>query len=311
MQHELKGVQAFVKIAEIGSFTRAAQLLHISQPALTRRLKKLEDDLGAALFERSTRQVRLTTVGKSFLPNARNLLDFYESSILDIKELATNQTGVITISCLPTAAFYFLPKVIRKYNESFPNIRIRVMEHSANDCLEAVLNGDADFGINMINITDLNIDFTPLVNEPFVVACRRDHELTQHKLVSWQQLCEYKLIGVRHSSGNRSLIEQALESTNCNPNWFYEVRHLSTSLGLVEAGLGVAVVPSLAMPFDEHHLLVSRPLVEPVIRRTLGLVQRRNTELSPSAQRFHELLLQLWSNDQASPWLVMNQDALL
>ncbi|CAG8999666.1 MAG: HTH-type transcriptional regulator CynR [Candidatus Celerinatantimonas neptuna] len=311
MQHELKGVQTFVKIAEIGSFTRAAGLLHISQPALTRRIKKLEDDLGAVLFERSTRQVRLTPVGRSFLPKARNLIDFYENSILDIKELATNQTGVITISCLPTAAFYFLPRVIREFNESFPNIRIRVLEHSASDCLEAVLNGDADFGINMINITDLNIDFTPLVNEPFVVACRRDHELTKHQLVTWPQVCEYKLVGVRHSSGNRALIEQALESTNSHPNWFYEVRHLSTSLGLVEAGLGVAVVPSLAMPSDEHHLLVSRPLVDPVIRRTLGLVQRKNSSLSPSAQRFHELLLQLWSNENNSPWLAMNQESLL
>jgi DNA-binding transcriptional LysR family regulator len=87
------------------------------------------------------------------------------------------------------------------------------------------------------------------------------------------------------------------------PNWFYEVRHLSTSLGMVEAGLGVAVVPSLAMPTDEHHILVSRPLVEPVIRRTLGLVLRRETALSPAAEKFREMLLQLWSQDTSSPWI--------
>lgn len=303
MQHELQGIQAFVKIAEIGCFTKASQFLHISQPALTRRIKKLEASLGATLFERSTRSIKLTTVGREFLPKARNLIDFYENSILSIKEMATHQTGVITLSCLPTAAFYFLPSVIRDYNNLYPNIRIRILEHSANDCLDAVLNGDADFGINMINITHPNIDFSPLVNEPFVLACRRDHELAQKALIMWEDLANFKLIGVRRSSGNRALIEQAMEGGNWKPNWFYEVRHLSTSLGMVEAGLGVAVVPSLAMPTDDHHVLVSRPLVEPVIRRTLGLVQRRETPLSPAAEKFKERLLQRWSQDNSSPWV--------
>lgn len=303
MQHELQGIQAFVKIAEIGCFTRASEFLHISQPALTRRIKKLEQSLGAILFERSTRSIKLTTVGREFLPKAKNLIDFYESSILSIKEMATHQTGVITLSCLPTAAFYFLPSVLKDFNNHYPNIRIRILEHSASDCLDAVLNGDADFGINMINITHPNIDFAPLVNEPFVLACRRDHELAQKSLVTWEDLANLKLIGVRRSSGNRSLIDQALENVEWKPNWFYEVRHLSTSLGMVEAGLGVAVVPSLAMPTDEHHILISRPLIEPVIRRTLGLVQRRETTLSPAAEKFRERLLQRWSHDKSSPWI--------
>ncbi|WP_316436724.1 LysR family transcriptional regulator [Klebsiella pasteurii] len=303
MLHDLQGIQAFVKIAEIGCFTRASHFLHTSQPALTRRIKKLEEQLGATLFERTTRNIKLTAVGREFLPKAKNLIDFYESSILSIKEMATHQSGDVTLSCLPTAAFYFLPSVIRDYNNHYPNIRIRILEHSASDCLEAVLNGDADFGINMINITHPNIDFSPLVNEPFVLACRRDHELAQKSLILWEDLANFRLIGVRRSSGNRSLIDQALENMDWKPNWFYEVRHLSTSLGMVEAGLGVAVVPSLAMPTDEHHILVSRPLVEPVIRRTLGLVLRRETALSPAAEKFREMLLQLWSQDTSSPWI--------
>lgn len=303
MQHDLQGIQAFVKIAEIGCFTKASHFLHISQPALTRRIKKLEEHLGTALFERSTRQVKLTAVGRDFLPKAQSLIDFYESSILSIKEMATHQAGIITISCLPTAAFYFLPSVISDYNEQYPNIRIRILEHSASDCLEAVLSGDADFGINMINITHPNIEFTPLVNEPFVLACKREHPLAKKPLVLWEELSGLKLIGVRKTSGNRLLIDQALEQFDWKPNWFYEVRRLSTSLGMVEAGLGVAVVPSLAMPADEHHILVSRPLIEPVIRRTLGLALRKGTPLSPAAEKFAEMLLKLWSPENSSPWV--------
>ena len=166
-----------------------------------------------------------------------------------------------------------------------------------------MLNGDADFGINMINITHPYIEFTPLVNEPFVLACKRDHDLAKKSLVMWEDLAGLRLIGVRKSSGNRLLIDQALEGFDWRPNWFYEVRHLSTSLGMVEAGLGVAVVPSLAMPTDEHHVLVSRPLIEPVIRRTLGLVVRRGNSLSPAAEKFREMLMKLWSQDNTSPWI--------
>ncbi len=87
MLHDLQGIQAFVKIAEIGCFTRASHFLHTSQPALTRRIKKLEEQLGATLFERTTRNIKLTAVGREFLPKAKNLIDFYESSILSIKEM--------------------------------------------------------------------------------------------------------------------------------------------------------------------------------------------------------------------------------
>lgn len=303
MQQELQGIYAFVKIAEVSSFTRAAELLNTTQPSLTRRIKKLEAHLGALLFERSTRKTVLTAVGRKFLPDARNLLDQFNNSILNIKEMASQQSGMLTIACLPTAAFYFLPVVIRHFNQQYPNIRLRILEHSAYDCLEAVLNGNADFGLNMINVTDANVEFTPLVNEPFVLACRRDHPLAQHSLVMWEDLGDYPLIGVRRSSGNRLLIEQALKALTWKPNWFYEVRHLSTSLGLVEAGLGIAALPSLAMPKDEHPILVSKPLVEPVVRRTLGLVQRRDPALTPAAERFKALLLQLWSNQPGSPWI--------
>ncbi|HBQ0418442.1 TPA: LysR family transcriptional regulator [Klebsiella aerogenes] len=303
MQYELQGIQAFVKISELGSFTNASQSLHISQPALTRRIKKLEDILGTPLFDRTTRHVKLTAVGRNFLPKAQDLLNFYESSILGIKEIATHQTGMVTLSCLPTAAFYFLPSVIKDFNNYYPNIRIRILEHGANDCLESVLNGDADFGINMINITHSNISFTPLVNEPFILACPKDHELAKKTLISWDELSSTKLIGVRKSSGNRLLIDHALEELEWKPNWFYEVRHLSTSLGMVEAGLGVAVVPKLAMPLDEHPFLVSRPLIDPVIRRTLGPVQRRGNRLSTAAEKFKEMLLNMWSEESKDLWI--------
>lgn len=149
----------------------------------------------------------------------------------------------------------FLPLAIGKFNELYPNIKVRILEQGTNNCMESVLCNESDFGINMNNVTNSSIDFTPLVNEPFVLACRRDHPLAKKQLVEWQELVGYKMIGVRSSSGNRLLIEQQLADKPRKLDWFYEVRHLSTSLGLVEAGLGISALhgfgnASCALFFD-------------------------------------------------------------
>lgn len=298
MEYELQDIRSFVKIAEMGSFHEAADALHLSQPALSRRIKKLEDGLGTPLLERTTRRVGLTSVGRDFLPKARRLLDDFEDSILSIRELAERQTGQVTLACIPTAAFYFLPSVIRQYNEHYPKIRIRLLDLSANDGLEAVLRGEADFGINMLSGQHPDIEFVPLVQEQFVLACRRDHELAGRPSISWAELVEHRLIGVGRLSGNRVLLDHALSARGIRPKWFYEVQHLSTSLGMVEAGLGVSAMPSLAMPAADHPTLVSVPLTDPEVTRTLGLVSRRGASLSPAAEKFVAILLGQWKTEQ-------------
>ena len=298
MDYELQDIRSFVKIAELGSFHEAADALHLSQPALSRRIKKLEDGLGTPMLERTTRRVGLTSVGRDFLPKARRLLDDFEDSILSIRELAERQTGQVTLACIPTAAFYFLPSVIRQYNEHYPKIRIRLLDLSANDGLEAVLRGEADFGINMLSGQHPDIEFVPLVQEQFVLACRRDHELAGRPSISWGELVEHRLIGVGRLSGNRVLLDHALSARGIRPKWFYEVQHLSTSLGMVEAGLGVSAMPSLAMPAADHPTLVSVPLTDPEVTRTLGLVSRRGASLSPAAEKFVAILLGQWKTEQ-------------
>ncbi|MDX1467059.1 MAG: LysR family transcriptional regulator, partial [Halomonas sp.] len=144
MLHRLEflDLQAFILVAELGSFHEAAQRLHLSQPALSRRIQKLEELLEVELLERTTRRTRLTPIGTDFLPRARRMIEEYESSILGIRELATHQKGTVTIACIPTAAFYFLPSVIRGFSEAWPGIRIRILDISAKEGLEKVISGE-------------------------------------------------------------------------------------------------------------------------------------------------------------------------
>jgi DNA-binding transcriptional LysR family regulator len=290
VKFSLSDLEAFVAVAELASFRKAADSVHLSQPALSRRIGKLEGALGVRLFDRTTRTVNLTAVGRDFAAKARGLLDELERSLLAMGEVAATRAGEVTVACVPSAAYYFLPDVIRRYHERFPRIRLRIVDEAANTVLAAVTRGEADFGINFIGTQDPDVDFQPILKEPFVAACRRDHPLAARRKVKWAELGAYDFMTVSKSSGNRLLIDLALADVRERPRWFYEVRHVSTLLGLVEAGLGVAAVPQLAMPGAGHPTLAAVPLVEPVVTRTLGLIRRQGRTLSPAAQELYALL---------------------
>ncbi|MBK1839740.1 LysR family transcriptional regulator [Azospirillum sp. YIM B02556] len=294
MNFELVDLKAFVAVAELGSFNRAAELLNLSQPALSRRIQKLEDTLGVALFERSTRHVALTMVGRDFMPKVRRFLDEFETSLLGISDLGARSSGQITIASVPTAVFYFLPNAISRFSAAFPRIRIRILDLGANEGLEAVARGEADFGINFIGTSHPDIEFAPLAEDPFVIACRHDHPLASQRVVAWEELAAHRVITVGRTSGNRALIDNALAQHGLKLDWSYEITHLASSLGLVEAGLGVAVLPKLATPASGHPIIRTIPLGHPKISRTIGVVRRHGAILSPMAARFLEVLLGSW-----------------
>jgi DNA-binding transcriptional LysR family regulator len=290
MKFNLSDLEAFVAVADLASFRRAAEAVHLSQPALSRRVGKLEEALGVRLFDRTTRTVSLTAVGREFAGKARSLLDELEHSLLALGDVAATRAGEVTVACVPSAVYYYLPAVIRRYHERFPRVRVRIIDDSANTVLAAVTRGEADFGLNFIGTQDPDIDFEPILREPFVAACRRDHPLARKRHVTWAELGAHDFMTVSKTSGNRLLIDLALAELAERPRWFYEVRHVSTLLGLVEAGLGVAAVPRLAMPPAGHATLVTVPLVAPVVTRTLGLIRRHGRTLSPAARELYTLL---------------------
>ncbi len=227
------------------------------------------------------------------MPLVRRMLEEFDGSLFAMKDGAQRR-GLITMACVPTAAFYFLPTVIKTFSQQYPNIRLRIRDLTANEGLQAVARGEVEFGINLMGNSDPELSFEPLIDDPFVLAMRKDHPLANFETIEWNQLEAYPLVVVDRSSGNRTLLDGALARHNLKLNWFYEVTHLNTSLGLVEAGLGISVLPRLATPQDEHPFLITRPIVNPVVSRTIGIVQRRSSALSPAAEKFVRLLLETW-----------------
>jgi DNA-binding transcriptional LysR family regulator len=290
---DLNDLLAFRAVAELSNFRRAAESVHISQPAFSRRIDKLEQALGVRLLDRTTRRVSLTAVGRDFARKVEQLLDDLDNTLLGIRGVAATRMGEVTIACVPSTVYYFLSQVIRRYHESYPKIRVKIFDAGANEVLAAVARSEADFGLNFMGGQEPDIEFKPLLEERFVAACRRDHPLARKRKATWSELAQYDFISVDKSSGNRLLLDQALAHVSGRPQSIYETQHVTTMLGLVEAGLGVAAVPSLAMPGADHPLLVSVPLADPVVTRRVGLIKRKGRALSASAQQLYDFLLEM------------------
>jgi DNA-binding transcriptional LysR family regulator len=223
---------------------------------------------------------------------ARFLLNEVESSLLGIRDLTDAWKSEVVVACVPSAVYYFLPSVLVRYHELYPNIRVRILDEGANDCLSSVMNGKAEFGLNFIGAQEADVEFEPVLNEPFVLACRRDDPISRKPNVSWAELAGHPFITVSKSTGIRLLLDLALADVPNRPIWTYEVQHVSMLPALVEAGLGVAAVPRLAIPDRPHSRLTSVPLVNPVVMRTLGLMRRRGRSLSPAAEQLYAMIAQ-------------------
>lgn len=289
MKLDVLGLQAFVAVAEQGAFGRAAEALHLTQTALTRRIQNLEADLGVRLLERTTRSTSLTGIGRDFLPRARRLLDDLGAALIEIRETGKALRGDVTIACVPTVGIHYLPAIIRRYAARHPDNRIKILDHASVDVAEAVLRREAEFGINILGSHHPELVGTPLVKDRFVLVCRDDHPLARRRALAWRELEGHPLIYVGQMSGNRHLLDVALAG-DLSLRLQYEVQRSSTAVGLAAAGVGAAIVPRLALQRGAYPTLRTVALNRPVVSRTLVLLTRRNAYLSPAARALHDMI---------------------
>lgn len=290
MNVEIGDLRAFVAVADLGSFAAAARELYLSQPALSRRIIKLENSLGVRLLNRTTRRIELSAPGRAFLGRARQVLNDFDESLLDVTDAANRLTGEVTLACVPTVINQ-LPGVLKQYQQQYPGILVRVVDEGASDVLTRVSRGEADFGINYLGAQEGNLVFEPLHEDDFVLVCPHTHPLATRASVRWAELGGHSYIAVNKASGNRMLLDLALARIPDLPKPVLEARHVRTVIDLVAAGLGIATVPRLAIPVTAlGACLVAVPLIEPAITRSLGLVTRHGQLLSPAAQRLCDLL---------------------
>jgi DNA-binding transcriptional LysR family regulator len=283
MRLDFLGLQAFLAVAERGSFHRAAAHLGVTQTALSHRIRKFEDSLGTKLLQRTTRQVSLTPTGLSLLPKARKLVEDAVGVFDELKVDAAVRQERIAIGCLPTMAIHFLPGVLTAFRQHYPDMSVRVFDNSADEIAGRVESGEAELGITILAANRWDLEAKVLGKEPYVLVCRPDHALARSKAVSWRELAGLPLIRISTQAGNRILIDDALGTRRETMTWTTEVQHVASAVALVAAGVGLTVVPRGAIDAVRDADVVAVALRDPAVTRTLVAVTRRGVPLTPPA----------------------------
>src|SRR5262249_19205522 len=230
MRIDFLGLQAFLSIAERGSFQKAAAHLNLSQTAVSHRMRKLEDELGIKLFARTTREVTLTRAGIDFLPKAQNAIAGLEQSFDELKQQGAKRRERLDIACLPVFAVHHLPPILSRFNRTHPDVEVRIFETPSAAIAALVETGEVEFGLSVIQTNRWDLDVEAIADVPLVLACPVDHPLAQKKrAVTWKELRNAPLIRVGTKTAIRSIIDDAMGGAHFAPNWQYEVQHVETA----------------------------------------------------------------------------------
>lgn len=300
--YRVDDLRALAALDAEASFVRAAERLHITQSAFSRRIAQLETAVGATLVERTTRRVSFTPLGQDLVRRTALLLQQLDEAVVDVGRCARGESGRISLACVTTVAYAVLPPVLQAFRARYPQVRLHLRDDTGQRVMQAVLAREAEFGIGVLGHPASELHTQPCANDPYVVAFRPGHPLAAQTRVRWKELHRWRVVALRPTSANRQQIDEALAAAGIAPPWFDEVEHLSSMLGLLRGGVGIGVLPRLALWPQPTADLVMRPLIGPGVVRRIGLMRRRDTTLTaPAQQLWHMLRAQLAGLRLAAP----------
>ena len=294
MNVTVKQLRGFVAIAHTGSFAEACEQLHLSQPALSVSIRKLEEATGGLLFSRSTRSVALTPEGREFLPVAKRLLGDWSEGLEDLRQLFTLQRGKISVAAMPSYASNCLPSVLAEYGQHFPNIAVTVLDVVMEEVIESVQSGRAELGITFRPDMLDGVDFQPLFSDRFIAVLPPQHRLIEKPQLRLKDLLSGTLVALNRGSSTRQWTDELIVKARLQPPQIFEAYQLTTVGAMVAAGLGVGLVPALCAGQMSGLGAVCRPISGPSIEREVGVFTRRRHALSSAAQALLKLLLPLY-----------------
>lgn len=299
----VRELRALVSLARYGNFAGAAADVGVSQPTLTRTVRRAEDAIGAAMFMRTTRRVALTPAGREFIPLAERLLDDIGLGMRNIRELALVERGQVVIASQISIAHGILPAAIRMYSHRFPSVEMRLMEGVQSSVLESVRGGGADFGLgDTTGIAD-PLSGEPLGDQSFRVVLPRGHRLLRRRTVTLHDLDGESLIRMTPDSSAWQLMDSAIVSSGIHMSSRHTVGLFTTAFRLVAEGLGIVIAPAMILSSVHPEGVGSRPLASGEMVQHQGIIVRRDRELTPAAAAFLGVLRDIWpqEHDFASP----------
>lgn len=285
----LKHLRAFGEVAHHRHFTRAANALAMSQPALSAIIAQLEEDLDAQLLVRTTRSVELTPAGREFLQSSTRILSEVENAIQDVRDRAQLRRGKLRIAALPSVCMTLLPDLAKQFATEFKDISISITDAQGDEVVDLVARRQVEFGIGYVTPNDATIAEPVLQDRLEAVASRKIFK-SPPKQMRWRDLEHYDIIAMTHGTTIRHLIDEAARRSGANLRIALQPNQMPTATAFAAAGLGIAVLPTFGIPSAPGSELIRIPLTHPVVERPLSIIRSPNTIDSPAAAAFLQRL---------------------
>lgn len=281
-------LRALIALDELRHFSQAAERCNVTQSAFSQMIAKLEAEVGLRLVDRDRRRVSLTGDGERLVASARRIVAELDEIGADLRDHAGMNKGRVAVATSPPFAAHWLPPLIARFRARYPGIRVDLFDHLPPKCMELVRERQADFAILSAPGPLAGLQYRVLMQESFVLACPADHRLASRKRVDLRDLEGASLIRYARSGSIGQHLEHAMRGIAVEE--VMEVEHLPTVAGLVAAGLGISVVPSIAVPFFDASKVALVPVLSPGLERPIHLVWQTSRLPGPAAKAFIDLL---------------------
>ncbi|MCE0489266.1 LysR substrate-binding domain-containing protein [Pantoea sp. Mb-10] len=283
MNYTLRQLKTFVAVAQQGSFSQAGQAIGLSQSAVSHSIKELEAEMGVRLLDRTTREVMLTEAGEQLATRLERLLEELNTTLLDVRSYGEQRSGTVRVAASQTPSAHLMPQCLASCQQRYPDIRVMLHDRVQQWVLQSVRNAEVDFGIVIGPLTDSEFDCEAILHEPFLLLCHENDALAQVDKAQWAMLAGRKMVLQDYASGSRLLVDAALKAQGVSVQVAQEIGHPATLYPMVEAGIGISILPALALPLPAGRKLKVRRLY-PEIFRSLMLIKRKNRSLTPAAE---------------------------
>jgi DNA-binding transcriptional LysR family regulator len=289
MDITLRQIRCFLAIARCGSFTQAAQLLHLSQPTLTAQVKQLESRLALRLIDRSTHHVRLTPAGAAFLPLIENVVKDLDVATNTARKAGLRQKETIRFACFPSFASTILPNAVAAFRHGNPSAFLALRDIDGQRVITAIRSEEVECGVSHVTGPATDLDYIPLLNDELQVVYPENHPIGRLRKIRTSDVAEYPLIILKADENNsRVMIDAAFGGTMFLAA---ELTYTSSVIAMVEAGMGIAILPALALKLNPRGPLRTRRIENTTLARHICLITKRGITLSPATKAFIEILV--------------------
>lgn len=295
----LRHLRSFMAVARLANFTRAARDLNISQPALSVQIRQLENELGVALLDRNKRKVVLTQAGRELLGPLERMFMDVESIMSTSRDFSKLRRGILTVAAVPTLAATLVPRALCDFCQTYPGISGRLRDSVGGNLAELVKAGDVDFGVGGEIPEDAEIITEHLFSERICLFTPIKHPLAKKRIVTLRELSAYPVILPEKHTSVRVIIERALDEQRLSLRPLHETGHISTTMGMVNAGLGIAILPARAMECFLCTNIRCISIIHPVMERRVVIAAKAGRSRSLAIQKFIEILHQITSSESS------------